>query len=487
MNLKLRKIDIIIIVALIIMAAYVFHKSGYIQNPLEEKTPDIKFLQDEENFKIIVTYVSGDVKWNDINISGECDKSSLTTYVLKGDEITNCHGTITITYKRNGAVLGTFIFKEKEKLPDSIIGGNERSVSAEDEGPHYNKNLVNKILVSREWWYYTAVLNEGLPGWTISISFNHMSRNDLFFKKPDILVVTLNGPNGEIYGSITDRERPILGLLKNPAFQATSSSKGFKVSFEDSYVEGKAPNWHIHIEGEHIDSSNHNIEMDLQYFAPSNPLWIFSNRLIDKSEGKIASYAFMGCEVSGTVKIDDLTYKVSGIGHHEHTWASGIILKALIRGWDWCHIRMDNGWEIYYSNYYLLPQTKSTKTSLINPLSSLVITTNQGETFTKLEDVDINILESDKSEKKILPINFPRETKITGKTSSVQILLRSYNLKLDIDIKTDNVYQRVWGRLSNVGMSIGRATVTGKISWSDDDGKHLVDLNGIATIWNMRH
>lgn len=478
MKPKLRKIDVIIIVSLIIMAGYVFLRSGYIQNPLEEKTPTIKFLQDEENFKIIVTYVSGDVKWTDINISGECDKSTLTTYVLKGDEITDCHGTITITYKPNGAVLGTFIFKEKEKLPESIIGGNERSVSAEDEGPHYNK-----ILVNREWWYYTAILNEGLPEWTISISFNHMSRNDLFFEKPDILVVTLNGPNGEKYGSITDRERPVLGLLKDPALQATSSNKGFKVSFEDSYVEGKAPNWHIHIEGNYIDSK-HDIEMDLQYFAPSNPLWIFSNRLIDKSEGKIASYVFIGCEVSGVIKIDGLTYKINGIGHHEHTWASGIITKTLIRGWDWCHMKMDNGWEIYYSNYYLLPQTKSTKTSIINPLSTLFITTNQGETFTKLEDVEINILESDKV---LFFLNLPKETKVKGKTSSAQLLLRTYNINLELDIKADNVYQKVWKRLSNVGMSIGRATIIGKISWSDDDGKHIVDLNGLGTIWNMRH
>ena len=147
-------------------------------------------------------------------------------------------------------------------------------------------------------------------------------------------------------------------------------------------------------------------------------------------------------------------------------------------------MKIDNGWEIYYSNYYLLPQTKSTKTSLINPFSNLIITTNQGETFTKLEDVDIEILESDKI---LLFLNLPKETKVIGKTASTQILLRSYNIKLEIDIKADNVYQRVWKRLSNVGMSIGRTTVTGKISWSDDNGKHIVELNGLGTIWNMRH
>jgi hypothetical protein len=36
-------------------------------------------------------------------------------------------------------------------------------------------------------------------------------------------------------------------------------------------------------------------------------------------------------------------------------------------------------------------------------------------------------------------------------------------------------------------MKIGRNTVTGEITWSDDDGEHEINLNGIGTIWNMRH
>ena len=482
MKLKLRKIDAIILVTLIIVAGYVFHRVGYIDNPLEEEIPKITFFQDDDNFKIIVEYVSTEVLWSKINITGDFDDSTLGRYVHVGDELTECRGTISLTYIPKNLHLKTFTFTEKEELPESILSSNERAVSPDDEGPHYNARLLDSLLISREWWYYTAVLNTGLPGWTVSISFNHMSRNDLFYEKPDILVVVLNSPNGESYGGVIDKER-YLGILRDPTLQATSSNKGFKVSFEDSYAEGQAPGWHVHIEGDNIDSS-HNIEIDLHYSASSNPLWTFSSRPLDKSKGKIASYIFTGCDVSGTIKIDGVNFKVDGIGHHEHTWASGVIPKAFIRGWDWCHMTLDNGWNVYYSNYYLLPQIKSTKTTKITPFSSLMITTNKGETITKLDDLEIQIKDS---EKNLLFLNLPTSTRVTAQPSSAQILLRSYNIELDVDITADNTIDRIWKRLANVGMRIGRVTISGKISWSDDDGKHDLDLNGIGTIWNMRH
>lgn len=478
MKLKLRKIDVIIVIALIIMSGYVFIKVGYIPDPLSEKKPEITFIQDDEGHTLTVKYVSKNVLWKDIEIEGECDNSSLGKEVLVGDMITDCTGAITFTYKPTNTHLWTFNFKQKEVLPDSFLAGFERAVSPEDEGPHYDD-----LLVSREWWYYTAVFDSGLPGWTLSVSFNHMSRTDLFVEKPDILVVTLHGPNGEEYGGIIDRERPLLGIFKEPSLQAKSSSKGFKVTFEESYAEGKAPSWHVHIEGEDIDSK-HNLVIDILYFAPNSPVWTFSNTPLEKSNGDIASYIFTGCTVEGTIKIDTITYNVKGIGHHDHTWVSGIIIKSLIRGWDWCHMTLENGWNIYYSNYYLTPQLRSTLTSKINPLASVIITTDKGQKITRLENVDIEIVESDKA---LLFLNIPIEIKITGTTGSSQLLLQTYNIKLDLDIKADNTYERVWKRLANVGMKIGRSTISGEISWSDQGEKHIVELEGIGTIWNMRH
>ena len=186
MKFKLRKIDAIIIVALIIIAGIVLLRAGYIPEPGKEKPPIFNFIKDDENYKLIVEYVSTDVLWSDIEITGNCDKSGLSEYVHPGDEITNCRETIILNYLPTNSILGSWTFKRKEKLPESIIPSNERSVSPEDEGVHYNK-----LFVSREWWYYSVIFsdNSELAGWVVSISFNHMARNDLFWLKPDILVV----------------------------------------------------------------------------------------------------------------------------------------------------------------------------------------------------------------------------------------------------------------------------------------------------------
>ena len=145
-----------------------------------------------------------------------------------------------------------------------------------------------------------------------------MSRIDLFMNKPDILFIVLTGPDGDRYGGIIEKDRPILGeyaFLKEPTLQATSSDKGFRVSFEDSFVQGKWPNWHLHVDVKNIGTGSHNLLVDLQFFAPSSPIWLHNNRPIDGSNAKIASYAFIGCEVSGNVEIDGFDYDVKGVGH----------------------------------------------------------------------------------------------------------------------------------------------------------------------------
>jgi len=35
-------------------------------------------------------------------------------------------------------------------------------------------------------------------------------------------------------------------------------------------------------------------------------------------------------------------------------------------------------------------------------------------------------------------------------------------------------------------MKIGMSKISGKITWSDDEGDQEVELNGIGNIWSMR-
>jgi len=481
MKFKLRKIDAIVLVALIVIAGVILFYVGYIPSPPKPEVPDINFEQDEKNHKLIVTYVSTVVEWNDIIIEGDCDISGLGRYVAKEDEITNCRGAITIIYKPTNTVYDTWTFALEENLPISLPfppSSPPRGITPDDEGAHYNK-----IDVNREWWYYSAVFskNSELAGWTVSISFNHMARNDLLLTKPDMLVLTLHGPDGEEYGGIVNKYRGG-GIIWDPVLKVKSSDKEIILEFEDSWVQGMHPTWHVHIEDNDLDEK-HDIAMDLEFFAPNLAIWTYHNRLFNEGKSKIAGYILTGCTVTGTVNIDGKEHTVEGIGRHEHAWSTSL-LKPLIKGWDWCHITLENGWNIYYSNYYLTSQTISSRTYKINPLSTLIITTDKGKTLTLLEDIEITI---EDSERISTLLKRPTEISLNAKPGVFQPLLKTYDIVLDLNIKFEQSFEKEFGVLDSVGMNIGRSTVSGKITWSDEDGDHDINLKGIGSMWTMRH
>ena len=80
----------------------------------------------------------------------------------------------------------------------------------------------------------------------------------------------------------------------------------------------------------------------------------------------------------------------------------------------------------------------------------------------------------------------PSKFTITAKPGIFQPLLNTYDIQLDLDIKTENTYERVWKFPTYIGMKVGLSIINGKITWSDGDGDYEVDLNGIATSWSMR-
>jgi predicted secreted hydrolase len=229
--------------------------------------------------------------------------------------------------------------------PTSLIPAYRRDVSAADEGVHFNE-----LRISREWWYFNAVFNDSqsqLKDWAIAVSFNHMARGDLLgTNKPDLLVVSVLGNNSETYGGMINKEH-YLGILKEGTLIA--SSPGVKVQFENSWAEGSYPRWHVHAEDSDIDAA-HDIVIDLDYSARSLPIWTVGTQAFDKSESEVANYVVLGCDVSGTVTIDGKTYTVKGTGSQEHSWTPHAITKLAIGGWDWFSLTLDNGWNIYAAN-----------------------------------------------------------------------------------------------------------------------------------------
>ena len=80
----------------------------------------------------------------------------------------------------------------------------------------------------------------------------------------------------------------------------------------------------------------------------------------------------------------------------------------------------------------------------------------------------------------------PSELGINAKPSISQILLKTYEIRLNIDITDENTYEKTWKFPTYVGMKIGMNTVSGTIKWSNEEGDHEIELSGIGTIWNMR-
>ena len=424
--MKLKKIDVIIVVALLIFSGFFLYRSGYISLPFIDpfEPPD-----------------------TDVNVTPPPPKIPTP--------------------------------------PTSFIPSFRREVSPDDEGVHFDK-----LQICREWWYYSAVFtgkNSELNNWSVLISFNHMARGDLLgTNKPDLLVVSLHGPNGETFGGMINKER-YLGILQSGTLIA--SSPGVNLQYDNSWAEGEYPNWHVHAEDEDIDSA-HEIIIDLDFIANSLPLWTIGNRAFDESKSSIANYLFTGLMVNGTVRIDGTEYQVSGMGYHEHSWTPNAITKASVNGWDWLHITLDNGWQLYEANFYPTPQFISEKTARINPFGTLILTTDNGDTITELKNVDLKITRHDQ---KIFPfVRMPSAFDLTGRPSInpeyliSQSLLYGSNLLLEAEIDYENANNKVWKFPTYLGMKTGLCTLKGTLSWSDEEGDHRIDINGYGVIWSAR-
>lgn len=82
-------------------------------------TPSIQFVDDDIANTLTVTAANpSDILWSNIYFDGNCDISgrSLGTYVVAGDVISHCYGTITIYYgggELKYTVLGVFEFSQE--------------------------------------------------------------------------------------------------------------------------------------------------------------------------------------------------------------------------------------------------------------------------------------------------------------------------------------------------------------------------------------
>lgn len=365
--------------------------------------------------------------------------------------------------------------------PASLIPSYRRDVSASDEGVHFDD-----LRVSREWWYFTAVFNDttsALQNWAVAVSFAHMARGDLFgTNKPDLLIVSLLGNGSEAYGGMINKQH-YLGILRQGTLIA--ETPGVKIQFENSWAEGAYPGWHLHADSQDIDSS-HQVIIDLEYHALSLPIWTYGSRAFNNTQNELDSYVVLGCEVTGTVTIDGAMFQVKGAGTHEHTWTPHLILHASLKSWDWFSFTLDNGWTVYSTNYQPTIQALSGH----DPINTFLITPDVGSTITELKDITLTVTQEDEKVFPLvkMPSGFSLEAYPNINMSYLisQSMLYGSELSLSSDIEVTHSTNKIWKFPTYFGMKVGYCTITGTISWTDEDGTHEVPIYGVGVSWSMR-
>ena len=98
--------------------------------------------------------------------------------------------------------------------------------------------------------------------------------------------------------------------------------------------------------------------------------------------------------------------------------------------------------------------------------------------------IDFEIITSDD---KIFPfVRMPSEFKLTARSTILQPMIKMFNIELKLDIVSINTCGKIWKAPTYMGMKVGMSSMSGKITWSDDEGDQEVELNGVGNIWSMR-
>lgn len=331
------------------------------------------------------------------------------------------------------------IFGEEIPTPP----GSERTIDAGRHILEVNDESPHKVS-AREWWYFNIFFNDpesDLKDWSMIVTFNKMARFDIRFLNRDNLFIILYDDTGKSYKfNSLDKQR---GTFK-------AEGPGVNLKFENSWVKGQYPNWHIHVENEAGDFA-----ADYEFIADFMPVWVegrSSNLLIG---GYVAGdYYIPRCKVTGEILWDGIEYKVSGVGYHDHVWETNIP-RFITKGWDWFNLHFDNGWEMYVSRFNLRRFRDAYSGALIISPNNRNIVEWAKFKFT---------IEESASPQELPSILYPKKVHIEATRD---------DMILNLDIQIYNTCEIIFKR-ALTGMFEGPCYAKGTFSWSG----HTVELNG---------
>lgn len=329
--------------------------------------------------------------------------------------------------------------EENEPTPpgsNRVIDSGRHILLPTDEGTHNRSR--------REWWYFNVFFDDpdsDLQGYSLIVSFNKMKYFDIRFLRPDNLFIILYDDTGTSYNFATLNQRR--GTLQ-------STGPGVDVTFENSWVKGVYPSWHIH-----AVNDEKGFIIDLDFLADFLPVWV-EGRSANLPIAKYVAgdYYVPRCKVTGNMTWNGKEYHVGGVGYHDHVWENNVP-RLVSKGWDWLNLHFDNGWEMYLSKFILRTPR--------NQYSGAVVISPNNRNLT--EFIKFTLTYTETASPKGLPfMTYPKKLHLEAQRDDM-------TLKLDIEIY--NTCQIVW-KWARTGMFEGPCYAKGTFSWS----VYTVELNG---------
>ena len=206
-------------------------------------------------------------------------------------------------------------------------------VSPKDHGPHTR--------YKSEWWYLTAVLEDKYS--------NEYGVHFTLFRQALSPDPTGEGPwnTAQAYlghlavtdvstGTHFEAERFARG---HPELAGVSTGTRFRALIEDWTLEGTADG-QLNLALSASESGQFDVDLQVQQVGP---IVLQGNRGLSEKGPDAASYYYSipRLQLGGTLKLNDRSVKVKGLGWLDREWSTSVLSESLA-GWDWFSLQLND-------------------------------------------------------------------------------------------------------------------------------------------------
>ncbi len=227
-----------------------------------------------------------------------------------------------------------------------------------DHGPHPEYQI--------EWWYYTGNLSAGERQFGYQLTFFRSGLSprpvarESAWGATSVYMAHL-ALSDVAQGRFYAYER----FSRDAAGLAGASGEPFRVFLEDWSATGSSPQGMTM----HLRAAEGDTALDLTLESQKPPALHGDQGLSQKgpTPGNASFYySLTRMATTGTIRLGDQTYAVSGLSWMDHEWGTSA-LEAGAVGWDWFSLQLDNGYDLMFAQVRTSTAVSYSFGSLVDP------------------------------------------------------------------------------------------------------------------------